>query len=85
MRPQIVDSSRQTRLLAGSLLWLLVGSTLLLTTLVPTHTEWLGWTPLFWLLCAPLIVAFTLEPSLLRQLLTLCRARRRHAAQLIWH
>jgi hypothetical protein len=85
MRSQASDSARRSRLLAASLLWLLVGSVLLATTLVPTHTELLGWTPMFWLLCAPLAVALTLEPGLPRQLLALCRPRRRHASRLIWH
>jgi len=85
MRPQIADSDRRSRLLAASLLWLLVGSVLLATTLVPAHTELLGWSPMFWLLGAPLAVALTLEPGLPRQLLALCRPRRRNASPLIWH
>ena len=85
MHPQRADSDRRSRLLAVSLLWLLVGSVLLATTLVPAYTELLGWSPLFWLLCAPLAVALTLEPGLPRQLLALCRPRRRHASSLIWH
>jgi hypothetical protein len=85
MRPQVADSDRHSRLLAASLVWLLVGSALLATTLVPAHTELLGWTPMFWLLWAPLAVALTLEPSLPRQLLALCRPRRRNASSLIWH
>jgi uncharacterized membrane protein len=85
MRSQAPDSVRRSRLLAASLLWLLVGSMLLATTLVPAHTELLGWTPMFWLFCAPLAVALTLEPSLPRQLLALCRPRRRRASRLIWH
>jgi uncharacterized membrane protein len=85
MRPQVIDSDRRSRLLAASLLWLLVGSLLLATTLVPAHTPWLGWTPLFWLFCAPLAVMLTLQPSLPRQLLALCRSRRRPASSLIWH
>ncbi|GFZ88776.1 hypothetical protein [Dyella caseinilytica] len=85
MRSQIAVSDRRSRLLAASLVWLLAGSVLLATTLVPAHTELLGWSPMFWLLCAPLAVALTLEPSLPRQLLALCRARRRNASSLIWH
>lgn len=85
MRPQVIDSSRHARLLAASLVWLLVGNLLLASTLVPAHTEWLGWAPMFWLLGAPLMVALTLEPSLPRQLLALCRPRRRKSSQLIWH
>ena len=85
MRPQVTDSDRRARLLAASLLWLLAGSVLLVTTLVPAHTPWLGWTPMFWLFWAPLAVTLTLEPRWPRQLLALCRPRRRHASPLIWH
>ena len=85
MRPQLADSDRHSRLLAASLLWLLAGSVLLATTLVPAHTEFWGWTPMFWLSAAPLAVALTLEPSLPRQLLALCRPRRRSTSPLIWH
>jgi hypothetical protein len=85
MRHPNIDSTRHARLLAASLMWLLVGSMLLLSTLVPAHTELLGWAPMFWLLWAPLAVALTLEPTLPRQLLALRRARRRSARQLIWN
>jgi hypothetical protein len=85
MRPHVVDSDRHARLLALCLLWLLAGSFLLASTLVPAHTEWLGWAPFFWLFFAPLTVALTLEPRLPRQLLRLCQPRRRRASQLIWH
>ncbi|WP_049621326.1 hypothetical protein [Frateuria defendens] len=34
--------------------WLLLGAFLLALTPLPAHTERLGWTPLFWLLLAPL-------------------------------
>jgi hypothetical protein len=72
------------RLLGAALSWLLGGAALLLTTLVPTHTEWLGWTPAFWLLAAPVIVLLGLEPTLPRELLTL--RRRHHAPRLVgWH
>jgi hypothetical protein len=85
MRPQVNDSDRRSRLLAVSLLWLLGGSLLLLSTLVPAHTELFGWAPMFWLLWAPLAVALTLEPRLPRQLLALRRSRRRAASHLIWN
>lgn len=85
MRPQVVDMERRSKLLALSLLWLLGGSLLLASTLVPAYTEWLGWTPFFWLFVAPLAVAFTLEPSLPRQLISLLKPRRRNASRLIWH
>lgn len=85
MRPQVVDSNPRARLLVASLLWLSVGSVLLLTTLVPAHTDFLGWTPMFWLLWAPLAVTLTLEPKLPRHLLALRRSRRRNTAQVIWN
>lgn len=85
MRTPLVDVHRHSRLLAASLVWLLAGSVLLATTLVPAHTEWLGWAPMFWLLGAPLAVALTLEPRLPQQLLALCRVRRRKPSPLIWH
>ncbi|MBE1162090.1 hypothetical protein [Dyella acidiphila] len=85
MRPQPADSRRHSRLLGASLLWLFGGSALLASTLVPAHTDFLGWTPMFWLLCAPLAVALTLEPGLPRQLLAACRPRRRQPARLAWH
>lgn len=80
-----IDPSRHPRLLATALLWLFAGSVLLATTLVPAHTDLLGWTPFFWLFAAPLAVALTLEPRLPRQLLNLRKQRRRSAAQLIWN
>ncbi|HET7330520.1 hypothetical protein [Dyella sp.] len=84
MRHSIDDSDRHTRLLAAALLWLCSGSVLLVTTLVPAHTELFGWAPFFWLFIAPLVVALALEPTLPRQLLNLCKLRRRNNAQLIW-
>jgi hypothetical protein len=84
MRPQPLDLDRRSKLLAIALLWWLAGSILLASTLVPAHTEWLGWTPFFWLFVAPLAVALTLEPRLPRQLLSLRRPRR-NSAQLIWN
>jgi hypothetical protein len=85
MHPQVVDSNPRARLLIASLLWLSVGSVLLLTTLVPAHTDFLGWTPMFWLLWAPLAVTLTLQPKLPRHLLALRRSRRRNTSQLIWN
>jgi hypothetical protein len=85
MRPQVVESNPRSRLLIASLLWLSVGSALLLTTLIPAHTDFLGWTPMFWLLWAPLAVTLTLEPKLPRRLLALRRSRRRNTAHLIWN
>jgi cytochrome c biogenesis factor len=85
MRPTQQQAARHERLLGASLLWLLAGAVLLLTTLVPARTELLGWTPAFWLVGAPLVVLLALEPSLPRQLLVLMRPRRQRAAQPIWH
>ena len=67
------------------MLWLLGGSALLLTTLVPLHTELLGWTPTFWLLGAPLAVLLALEPTLPRQLLALHLPWRRRLHATVWH
>lgn len=85
MHSQPTDPGRHPRLLATALLWLLVGSVLLATTLVPVHTDWLGWAPFFWLFVAPLVVALTLEPRLPRQCLSLRKPRRRNTSQLIWN
>ncbi len=70
------------RLFAVATLWLFAGALLLLTTLVPAHTEWLGWTPLFWLLGAPVIALVGLEPALLQLVL---RRRRRVSHGAVWH
>jgi hypothetical protein len=85
MRPT-TRIAHHERLLGAALLWLLGGAALLLTTLVPVHTNTLGWSPAFWLIGAPLVVLLALEPSLPRQLLTLLfRPRRRPASRLIWN
>ncbi|PXV56990.1 hypothetical protein SAMN04487785_109114 [Dyella jiangningensis] len=85
MRPT-TRLAHHERLLGAALLWLLGGAALLLTTLVPAHTDTVGWTPAFWLVGAPLVVLLALEPSLPRQLLgLLARPRRRTAARLIWN
>ena len=75
---------RQQRLLGAASLWLLAGSALLLTTLAPAHTELLGWSPLFWLVGAPLSVLLALEPSLPRQLASM-PWRRRGLSCCVWH
>lgn len=86
MRSKPIDAGRHPRLLAAASLWLLGGSLLLATTLVPAYSELFGWTPFFWLFVAPLSVALTLEPHLPRQLLSLRKSRRRHRpSQLIWN
>ena len=67
-------TAHHERLLGAALLWLLAGAVLLLTTLVPLHTEALGWTPAFWLVFAPTSVLLALRPTLpLRLLATALR------------
>ncbi len=85
MRSKRLPVSRQSRLLGATMLWLLGGGMLLLTTLVPMHTELLGWTPAFWLLGAPLAVVLGLEPGLPRQLLARRRPHRRAIQEVVWH
>ncbi|OOG62505.1 hypothetical protein B0E46_12745 [Rhodanobacter sp. B04] len=85
MHPPLLPDLHRQRLLCAALLWLLAGSVLLLTTLIPLHTDLLGWTPAFWLLGAPLVVLLVLEPSLPRQLLALCRPRRHALHRAVWH
>lgn len=85
MHAEPLPSPHHQNLLGAAALWLFVGSTLLLSTLVPLHTNMLGWTPTFWLLGAPLIVLLVLEPTLPRQLLAMCRPRRPAVGGAIWH
>jgi hypothetical protein len=85
MRPQAFDPRRHDRLTVRALLWLLAGTLLLLTTLVPVRTDLLGWTPAFWLVGAPLLLLLVLEPSLPRQLLALLRPRKRRPVEAVWH
>ena len=75
MHSPVIDRRRHERLLAIALLWLAVGSVLLLTTLVPAHTALLGWAPLLWLFATPLTLLLIVEPGLLRQLLAWWRTR----------
>ena len=84
MRTPALSSPHHQRLLGVAVLWLLGGGALLLSTLVPAHTDLLGWTPVFWLVDAPLVVLLALEPALPRQLLALCRPRRRGARRVAW-
>jgi hypothetical protein len=91
MRTQPISDSRhqearyRQRLLGAAGLWLLGGSFMLITTLVPVYTELLGWTPVFWLVAAPLIVLLAVEPSLPRQLLALRRPRQPSLRMVMWH
>ncbi len=86
MRAQPLPSAHHQRLFAAAVVWLLVGSFTLVTTLVPAHTELLGWTPVFWLAAAPLLVLLALEPRLPHQLLMRRRLQRLHAIHgVIWY
>ena len=53
---QFSSASFAQALAAVSLLWLLFGTFVLVLTPFPAHTAALGWSPLFWLLLAPLCV-----------------------------
>ena len=86
MRTELPPSAHHQRLFAAAALWLLAGSFALITTLAPAHTELLGWTPVFWLLVAPLTVLLALEPRPWRQLPMRRRRRRLSAIHgVIWH
>jgi len=84
-QPTQSHQARHQRLLGAALLWLLAGGALLLTTLVPVHSEQWGWTPAFWLVGAPLSVLLVLEPGLPRQLMALARPRRRPVRTTVWN
>lgn len=83
MRTPTPSSAHHQHLFAAAVLWLLAGCFALLTTLLPAHTELLGWTPAFWLLAAPLVVLLALEPSLPHHLLPRRRVRRLHAVHAV--
>jgi hypothetical protein len=85
MRQQPPATPDHQRPLAVAALWLLVGSVLLLTTVIPLRTDALGWTPAFWLVVAPLTALLGLEPRLPLQLLSLRRSRRPLAHHAMWH
>ncbi len=86
MRPPLPPCAHHRQLFSAATSWLLVGAFALLTTLVPAHTELLGWTPVFWLLAAPLIVLLALAPGLPRRLLMRRRRRRLSAIHgVMWH
>ena len=82
MRTSPLPYPHHPRLFVIAVLWLVAGAVLLLTTLVPAHTELLGWTPLFWLVGAPVIALLGLEPALLP---SLARRRRRVGHGAVWH
>lgn len=83
--PDLSANPYHQRLLGATTLWLLLGAFLLLTTLVPVYTELLGWSSAFWLVGAPLIVLFTLEPALPRQWLARRRSRHQALRLVMWH
>lgn len=59
-------TTRQTQQLHLTLAWLGAGSALLLLQLLtplPLFSPRWGWTPIFWLLLAPLSVLAVLQPS----------------------
>lgn len=85
MRTNPLPANASHLLLGATVLWLLAGGMLLLTTMLPLHTELLGWTPAFWLLGAPLIMLLALQPGLPRQLLLRCRPHRRTVQAVVWH
>lgn len=86
MRPaQLASSPYHQRLIGAAALWLLLGSALLLTTLVPAYTELLGWSSAFWLVGAPLVVLFTLKPSSPRRWLARRRSHNQALRLVMWH
>lgn len=86
MRTSTSGSSHRFGLFATALSWLLAGSALLLTTLVPAHTAVLGWTPMFWLFAAPLLMLLALAPRRPRPARSRRDARRRRAVvAAIWN
>ncbi|MGH8160354.1 MAG: hypothetical protein ACREPQ_19750 [Rhodanobacter sp.] len=85
MRPQPLPASHPSHLLGSAALWLLCGSALVLTTVVPMHTALLGWTPAFWLIGAPMIVLLALKPTLPHRLLLSARPPRHALDRVVWH
>ena len=73
------------RVLGGVLLWLLAGSAMLLTGLVPAYLAALGWSLTFWLVLAPLTMLLVLEPGLPRQLLARWLSPRRASRAMHWN
>lgn len=63
-----------------ALAWLAVGASLLVLTPLDAHDESWGWTPLFWLLLAPLSLLAAMQPTWpLHLLARALRAQRRAA------
>ncbi|MEP6899368.1 MAG: hypothetical protein ABI870_12640 [Rhodanobacter sp.] len=85
MRSPPSRTAPSVHLFGAALLWLLAGTVLLLTTLMPPYTAQLGWTPAFWFIAAPLVVLLVLEPTLPQQLMTLYRQRRSAVRNVIRH
>lgn len=85
MRTPTLSGTHPNHLLLAALVWLVAGSALLLTTVVPAHTVLLGWAPALWLIGAPLAVLLALEPRLPWQWLVRTRVRRRTERDPIWN
>jgi len=85
MRTKPLPANVSPSLLGATVLWLLAGGALLLTTALPLHTDLLGWTPAFWLLGAPLLMLLALQPGLPHQVFSLCRPHRRAMQAVVWH
>lgn len=76
--PRASQTPLQRRSQALAMLWLSIGSLLLLLTPLGQYDEAWGWTPMFWLLIAPLSLLLTLRPTLpLNLLASALRAQRR--------
>ncbi|MDR6644362.1 MULTISPECIES: hypothetical protein [Rhodanobacteraceae] len=56
-------SPRRIRALIA-MVWLALGTLVLLVTPLSGHSETLGWTPVFWLLLAPASVLVAMKPGL---------------------
>ena len=79
------DSRYRQRVLGAIILWLVLGTLLLLSGLVPAFTAVLGWSLAFWLVPAPLTMLLVLEPGLPRLLLSRCLTRRRALRATAWN
>jgi hypothetical protein len=72
---RLVDSasSRRRQRMQVAACWLGVGAALLVLTPLPAHTAALGWGPALWLVVAPLVLLFALEPRLPLRVLAMQR------------